>query len=145
MVQWDGPPSAPGTPVATALSTGSVSWTWSAAVGATSYKVYLATDSVAQYGAVGGPPFVVTGQSTNTALGIVVLAANSNGNGPLSIPATAYTLAAPVTSFALVKVYLSSIAVQWEAKFPLTCLILPELAKTDASQMVRFGQSPDEH
>jgi hypothetical protein len=114
-VDWSAIPGSPGTPVATALGISSVSWTWGAAPNAASYKIYLATDTVAQYAAVAGPPFIVTGQSTNTALGIVILASNSNGNGPLSAAATAYTLAAPATAFALVKVNLSSITVQWAA------------------------------
>ena len=94
-----------------ALGVSSISWTWSAMAGATSYYV-LSTSSPTWLGSVSAPLFVLTGLSTNTAYGIVVGAA---GLPPLSTAATVYTLAAPPTSFALVQVNLSSITLQWAA------------------------------
>jgi hypothetical protein len=81
-----------GTPTATT----SIQWTWNDPGGVTFFKVYNATS-----GAVMATPqaaiFNDVGLSTNSSRSLMVSAVTSAGEGPLSPPATTFTLAAVPT------------------------------------------------
>ncbi|MBI3297144.1 MAG: fibronectin type III domain-containing protein [Elusimicrobia bacterium] len=108
-------PGTPGTPVGTALSTSQISWSWSAATFAVSYQVYLASDTSELIAVPSTETFVLAGLSTNSLAGIVVRGVNANGAGPLSPSATAYTLAQPPASLAVVSVGSAALSLSWSA------------------------------
>ncbi len=91
----------------------SMTWTWNAVAGATGYDFYPSTGGPAI--PVTGTALTQTGLSTNTAYGAQVSATNAGSQGILSSAATAYTLTAPPTGFALVSFSSNSVAVGWGA------------------------------
>ncbi|MFA6004170.1 MAG: right-handed parallel beta-helix repeat-containing protein, partial [Elusimicrobiota bacterium] len=110
---WDTP--MPASVSGTAASTGSIVWAWNAVSGAAGYRV-LSVSSANLSGDLAADAFswAMTGLSTNTAYTRRVAAFNAIGVST-SVYITTYTLAAMPTSFALTKVYLSSITVAWAA------------------------------
>ncbi|UPT72909.1 MAG: fibronectin type III domain-containing protein [Elusimicrobiota bacterium] len=85
-------------PVAAGRTTTSIDWTWSDPGGVTNYRVYNATNNVL----LATPAlnsFTEVGLGTNTEHSIRVSAVTSAGEGPLSPPASAYTLAATPGTF----------------------------------------------
>lgn len=107
------PPGQPGVPAATVLGVSSISWTWSAVVFASSYTLRQSSSPATVVGGTVAPPLTVTGLSTNTAYGVVVGAVNISGPGPLSPPATAYTLAMPPTGTAASQIQTTSATLSW--------------------------------
>ncbi|MBI3564673.1 MAG: hypothetical protein HY079_05705 [Elusimicrobia bacterium] len=94
---WNGPngsvtPPSPQNVFGSALGVSSISWTWSASVGATGYQVFLG--SSASLGATTQTSFVTTAHSTDAAVTLCVAATNSFGAGAQNCSPTAYTLAA---------------------------------------------------
>ena len=94
------PPGAPGTLSATPGS-GQISLAWTAASGATGYRVHRGTASGGPYAVVqsnlAGTSFTDTGLTNGTTYFYVVTAINGVGEGPNSNEASATPVAAPVT------------------------------------------------
>jgi hypothetical protein len=105
-------PGVPGTPAGFALGTTSVSWNWSAATFANSYKVYRAA-SLVQLASTSTLAYFDAALATNTAYGLVVGGINATGAGPLSPSATLYTLAAPPAGTAAGIVAATSATLSW--------------------------------
>ncbi|MFA6002724.1 MAG: kelch repeat-containing protein [Elusimicrobiota bacterium] len=102
--------------IGTGLTPGSIQWSWSEdpGVGAVQYDVYNAT-SGAFLGSSNQPLFAQTGLSTNSIHSVQIRLANATGEGPLSDPAAAYSLAAiplPDTSLPTA-ISTGSITVSW--------------------------------
>ncbi|MBI4371160.1 MAG: fibronectin type III domain-containing protein, partial [Elusimicrobia bacterium] len=106
-------PGQPGTPAGTALGVSSISWTWTAAANAASYRVYQATSPATLIASTSTLPFLHLALATNTAYGIAAGGVNATGAGPLSAAATAYTLAAPPAQTAVAVVAATSATISW--------------------------------
>ncbi|MDD5629504.1 MAG: T9SS type A sorting domain-containing protein, partial [Elusimicrobia bacterium] len=104
-------PAAPTGLAARALGVSSMTWTWDDS-GAASYSFHYSTGGPAS--SVAGTSLTQVGLATNTAYGAAV-SAGTGSEGLRSATVTAYTLAAPPTSFALLQVNSSSITVYWAA------------------------------
>lgn len=87
-------PAAPANLQTTGKTHNSVSLSWTASAGATSYKVYNG-DTLAD--TVTGTTATVTGLAPSTAYTFTVIASNSAGDSPPSAPVTATTDEPPVT------------------------------------------------
>lgn len=100
----------------TAQSTSTIRWDWDNVSSATSYEIYSASAGLL-IGTSLSNLFVQTGLSTNTAAGVRVRALTEIGSGPLTDPATTFTLAMPpLTGFpALDPVSPTQITVNWLA------------------------------
>jgi hypothetical protein len=107
------PPGSPGTPAATGLGVSSLSWTWSAAPRAWTYRVYADTSGAALLNVQSSATFVESALTPNTSWPLTVAAVNGSGAGPLSAPATGWTLAAPPGFSAASSVYLTSATLTW--------------------------------
>ncbi|MBI4248887.1 MAG: fibronectin type III domain-containing protein, partial [Elusimicrobia bacterium] len=105
--------NAPAAFAAAAQGVSSITWTWNGVSGAIRYNFYPSTGGTAI--AVAANSLTLVKLSTNTAYSGRVSATNSSGEGLLSSAATAYTLAAPPTGFALVEVHFTSVTVSWAA------------------------------
>ena len=96
----DAPPGAPGSLAATAGSA-QISLTWTAASGATGYRVHRGTASGGPYTVIqsnlSGTSFTNTGLTNGTAYYYVVTATNGVGEGPSSNEASATPVAPPIT------------------------------------------------
>lgn len=97
-------PSAPGTPVATVLSTGGVFWSWAPASGASSYQLVLATNTVEVLASPAGPSATLTGYTPNSVSSVVVRGVNATGTGPPSAFSAAFTFAATPSALAVQRV-----------------------------------------
>ncbi|MDE2290504.1 MAG: fibronectin type III domain-containing protein, partial [Elusimicrobia bacterium] len=109
------PAGACGVPAGTAQSTGDVSWTWTAASDATSYRVYLASSPSSLAGTSATNAIVLTGYTPNSPSGVFVQATNATGDGPLSAKATAYSAAAVPASLTVAGVSTGSVSLTWGA------------------------------
>ncbi|HAH07174.1 MAG TPA: hypothetical protein DCM05_11750 [Elusimicrobia bacterium] len=78
---------------AEAMSPASIVWSWSVNPAALTYHVYSTTQA-AKIASVSNNSYTLTQLSTNTAYGLFVQAVTESGNGPLTSPVTAYTMAA---------------------------------------------------
>ena len=87
-------PAAPGAPVPTILGTSSISWTWAAATGAESYRIYAASAPSSVVGTALTNIFIETGLTPNTSCGILVAAVDPAGESAKSAEASTYTYAA---------------------------------------------------
>ncbi len=105
-------PAVPGTPSGFALGTTSVSWNWSAAAYAASYKLYRAS-SLSLLASTASTAYFDAGLATNTAYGLEVGGLNATGAGPLTPAATVYTLAAPPAATAAGMVAATSATLSW--------------------------------
>ncbi|MBN1383524.1 MAG: SBBP repeat-containing protein [Elusimicrobia bacterium] len=111
----------PGTPTGfsgTALSTGSIQWSWADVTGEDGYFVLYSTDpqgSPASFGiAADILTWTETGLSANTSYYRLVVATNTSGESGLSDAATTYTLAAaPLAPVTFLSVGYSSVTFQW--------------------------------
>ncbi|MFH1723099.1 MAG: fibronectin type III domain-containing protein [Elusimicrobiota bacterium] len=108
-------PDRVGTPVAVALGVSSIAWTWGALPHAERYEVYCASSPSAPLGSVAAASHTLTGLSVNAAYGIVVKGLNETGEGLLSEPSTAHTLAARPAGLVITAVSSTSIALGWSA------------------------------
>ncbi|MCX5790145.1 MAG: hypothetical protein NTX64_16805 [Elusimicrobia bacterium] len=88
------PATAPAVVAGTPLGASSITWTWSAVTGATSYNLYYATNPTILLASLSAPTltFTETSLSSNTLYSIQVAAVNAGGTGPLSSVAAATTL-----------------------------------------------------
>ncbi len=95
----DAPPGAPGSLAATA-GNAQISLTWTAASGATGYRVHRGTASGGPYTIIqsnlAGTSFTNTGLTNGTAYYYVVTATNGAGEGPASNEASATPVAPPI-------------------------------------------------
>jgi hypothetical protein len=109
------PPGVPGSFAGSVLGASSVTYTWANVSAETGFRIVSQTDvNVSGNLAANTLTFTETALSTNTSYNRRVVAFNSNANSA-STAINFYTLAAPPTSFALVNVNVSSIAVSWAA------------------------------
>ncbi len=99
----------------TAMGVSSISWTWDAVTGATSYRIYQATSTATLLQMVASESWSETGLSTNTSYGRVVMAVAGSVTSSLSDAATTYTWASPPSNFAFATNAVSSMSVQWTA------------------------------
>ncbi|MBI3553851.1 MAG: hypothetical protein HY077_15255 [Elusimicrobia bacterium] len=107
-------PGQPGLAATVVLGVSSISWTWSAASNATSYKVYDATGAAILLGTSTAASFVENGLAPNTPHRVVSAGYNAAGGGPLSpAPATAYTLANPPSGTAASAITSTSAFITW--------------------------------
>ncbi|TPW21862.1 MAG: cell wall surface anchor family protein [Elusimicrobia bacterium] len=97
-------PGAPGTPVATVLSTGGVFWSWAPGTGASSYELVLASNTAEALASPTGPSATLTGFTPNSVSSVVVRGINATGTGPLSVAGSAVTFAAAPTAMAVMRV-----------------------------------------
>ena len=110
-------PGTPSTVTATAASSSSITLSWTAAPGATGYKVYRSsTSSSSGYTDLGSktPPFTDTGLSAGTAYYYKVIAYNSAGDGPES-SAVSETTAPDAPTGVTAAASVSSITLSWTA------------------------------
>ena len=99
-----------------ALTTTSIKWQWSSALGVDKYRIYSATDNSLIADQVSEETtFIETGLSTNTAYGRYVRAVNTSGLGELSPKTTVYTLAAVPTNLYFISVFYTSVTFTWSA------------------------------
>ncbi len=98
-----------------ALTTTSIKWQWSSALGVDKYRIYSATDNSLIADQVSSTTFIETGLSTNTAYGRYVRAVNTSGLGELSPKTTVYTLAAIPTNLYFISVFYTSVTFTWSA------------------------------
>jgi N-acetylneuraminic acid mutarotase len=89
------PPAQPTSLAVASVGVSSVTWTWKAVQGATSYNIYKAASPTTLVASVSAPLFFQTGLPADTDCGVVVAAVNAGGKGPLSSSITAHTLPAP--------------------------------------------------
>ncbi|MDE2290955.1 MAG: fibronectin type III domain-containing protein, partial [Elusimicrobia bacterium] len=108
-------PGAPGTPSGSVLSDSAVLWSWTAAAGATSYKVTAASDAATQLAAPSVASFTASGYGPNSLSAVVVRGTNAGGDGPLSASATVYTLALTPTTLAVTAVASTTVSLTWNA------------------------------
>ncbi|PIU20292.1 MAG: hypothetical protein COT18_03030, partial [Elusimicrobia bacterium CG08_land_8_20_14_0_20_59_10] len=87
-------PSAPGNPVPEVLGFSSISWTWAAATGAESYKIYAASAPSSVIGTSLSADFIETGLTPNASFGILVSAVDPDGESAKSSAVSTYTFAA---------------------------------------------------
>ena len=97
----------------TALGVSSISWTWDAVSGASSYSVYPASNPAVPIATVGSPGWIETGLSTNTAYGRVVTVTVGIVQSALSDSATVYTLADAPARSSITVVTTVSAALTW--------------------------------
>ncbi|TBR22747.1 hypothetical protein EPO15_07240 [bacterium] len=107
-------PGAPGTPAAAYVSTGVVTWAWTAASDAATYEALRASDTASVLAAPAVSSFTLT-SGPNEPSGVVVRGVNAAGAGPLSASATVYTLAMPPTALAVTAVSATSAELTWSA------------------------------
>jgi titin len=86
-------PGAPGAPTPSTVWSTAISWTWAAASGADSYRLYSSTSPTIVMAAPGAPPFVQTGLLPNASYGVLAAGANAAGIGPKTASAQVVTLA----------------------------------------------------
>jgi fibronectin type 3 domain-containing protein len=98
-----------------ALTTTSIKWQWSSALGVDKYRIYSATDNSLIADQVSSTTFIETGLSTNTAYGRYVRAVNTSGLGELSPKTMVYTLAATPTNLYFISVFYTSVTFTWSA------------------------------
>ncbi len=80
-------------PTVNGRTTTSIDWIWQPTAGVNNYRVYNATNSLL-LGTPASAGFTEVGLGTNTQHSIRVTAVTSAGEGPLSLPTSAYTAAA---------------------------------------------------
>ncbi len=108
------PPGQAAAPVGTALGISSVSWTWTALAGASSYNIYPATDTAAAIGASVTSAFIQEGLTPNATYSVMTAGVNISGTGQLSAAGTpVWTPANPPTGAAASAVYATSATVVW--------------------------------
>ncbi|MDE2293535.1 MAG: S8 family serine peptidase [Elusimicrobia bacterium] len=103
---------APSAASALTLGTSSISWTWNALSGATSYRVYYATSPSVLLASPASPAFVQTGLPADYGMALRVTGVNACGEGPAAVSASTATLSAAVPSFTAAP-FVSSVTVTW--------------------------------
>ena len=98
-----------------ALGVSSISWTWNAVGGATSYNIYAASNPVTPIGSTSTLNWIETGLSTNTSYGRQVTAIVNSIESGLSNSATTYTFAAPVLGSELTGITPTTVGLTWNA------------------------------
>ncbi len=106
------PSSAPSNFTAVTLGTSSITWTWSSVVGASSYRVYYASNT-AQLAATVVGSSVALNFAPNTISSVMVKAYNAAGEGPGGTSPSTATLALALSSTDTTIAYISSITVSW--------------------------------
>lgn len=103
---------APSTAAPSVLGTSSISWTWAALSGATSYKVYYATAPASLIVSTGLPAYTLADLSANTTIALRVTGVNVCGEGPGQDSASTSTLAVPLATFSRT-MHVSSATLAW--------------------------------
>ncbi|MBI2363146.1 MAG: fibronectin type III domain-containing protein, partial [Elusimicrobia bacterium] len=106
-------PAVPGSLSGTALSTASVGWSWAAAADAAGYELFAASGSAFPLAAGPSTAAVLTGLGPNAPSGVAVRGVNPSGPGPLSAPATVYTLAEAPSALGVLSVGSTTAVVSW--------------------------------
>ena len=107
-------PSAPGTPSGFAQGVSSISWIWALATDATSYNVFVGSNTASLVASTGSVSFTETGLLPNTTASIAVAGLDIAGAGPLSSASSAvFTLANVPTSISSPTVLATSVTVAW--------------------------------
>jgi uncharacterized repeat protein (TIGR02543 family) len=149
-------PSAPTGVAATALSSSSISVSWNAVTGATSYDVYYEIDSHDKNyaGTVTGTSYTHTGLQANTTYWYCIMAVNSAGESDYSIYAAATTLSSGGGSSASI-VEPEFFTVSQESTFVMALLMYPLSQKStvdtytytlyeDGSPVFSYTDAPSE-
>ncbi|MBI5597593.1 MAG: fibronectin type III domain-containing protein [Elusimicrobia bacterium] len=132
-------PGLPGTPTQAAVSTNSVSWTWTPASSATSYKVARASNTADVIGPPAGPAVVFNGLGPNAPSAIVVRGVNSTGDGPLSAAATVYSLAKPPAALTVVSVTSAAVNASWSADGDPAGTVFEVQVATDGTSFLPYS------
>ena len=133
-------PGSPGTPVGAAAGVSSITWTWSAAQYASSYKTLRAA-SGAVIASTPTLAFFDAGLATNTAYGLVVQGLNATGLGLLSNSATVYTLAAPPAGSVVNLVAATSATLSWSLNTNPALTMAEIQRSTDGVSFTSLGSS----
>lgn len=108
-------PGIPGTPVALALSSGDVRWSWTPATDAASYELYLSSKTSELLAATALTTATLRGFTPNSPSGIVVRGINATGAGSFSASAVAYSSAVTPASFVVASVSSDTVSLAWSA------------------------------
>ncbi|MDD5304477.1 MAG: S8 family serine peptidase, partial [Elusimicrobia bacterium] len=106
------PVSAPTGLAATTMGPSSVTWNWSAVVGADSYSLYYATNSAKLVVSGVQPPYIQTGLAANTTTGVIIKGNGGGVDGPGAFISTS-TLAAPPAALPTAAPHVDSVTVSW--------------------------------
>lgn len=106
------PVSPPTGLTATTMGASSVTWSWSAVVGADSYRLYYSTNSSVLLASVAAPPYIHTGLAANTTTGVLIKGVGGNVDGPGAFISTS-TLAPAPAALPTVTPHVDSATVSW--------------------------------
>lgn len=104
--------TAPDAAVPSVHGPSSITWTWAALAGASSYSIAYATNPGVVFASTGNPVFLHTGLAANTTTAIRVFAVNPCGTGPGQDSASTSTLSVPLAAFTAVP-HISSATLGW--------------------------------
>lgn len=109
-----GPPAVPNSFGGTALSTGSIRWSWLNTTEEDGYRVFRGTSQISSDLAANTTFWIETGLSTNTSNAAQVVAFNTVGNST-STAVSVYTLATAPTGTSITSASSTTVSLSWSA------------------------------